>query len=102
MAGQAREPNMVVMPERAVLIERAFRLEWITAGWMLLEAGVAIGAGVAAHSLSLIAFGADSVIELLSACLLIWRLGVELRRGGEFPEEIERLAARIGALLLFM
>ena len=67
---------------------------------MFLEAAVAIGAGVAARSLTLVAFGADSVIELLSAGLLLWRLGVELNQGEEFSEAIERAAARIGAVLL--
>ena len=61
---------------RLNLIRRAFRLEWFTAGWMLIEAAVAIGAGVAADSLSLIAFGADSLIELVSAGVLLWRLNV--------------------------
>jgi divalent metal cation (Fe/Co/Zn/Cd) transporter len=88
------------MGNREALIKTALRLEWLTAGWMLIEAAVAIGSGVAAHSLTLIAFGADSLIELLSACLLLWRLGVELREGEEFPEATERAAARIGAILL--
>ncbi len=48
---------------------------------MLIEAAVAIGSGVAAHSLSLIAFGADSLVDWLqsvSSCL-----DVEMRRGAE-------------------
>lgn len=69
---------------------------------MLIEAAVAIGAGVAAHSLSLIAFGADSLIELASACVLLWRLDVEIRRGAEFPESVEQRASRIGGVLLFV
>jgi divalent metal cation (Fe/Co/Zn/Cd) transporter len=68
---------------------------------MLIEAAVAIGSGVAAHSLSLIAFGADSLIELASAAVLLWRLDVEMRRGEEFPERVEHRASRIGAALLF-
>ena len=75
---------------RLNLIRRAFRLEWFTAGWMLIEAAVAISAGVAANSLSLIAFGGDSLIELVSAGVLLWRLNVDLRRGAEFPESIEQ------------
>ncbi len=85
---------------RAVLVRRGLRLEWLSAGWLLIEAAVAIGAAVAAHSLTLLAFGADSVIELLSACVLLWRLNVELRLGEAFPESAERLAGRIGAALL--
>jgi len=87
---------------RLNLIRRAFRLEWFTAGWMLIEASVAIGAGVAANSLSLIAFGADSLIELVSAGVLLWRLNVELRYGAEFPESVEHRASRIGGALLFV
>ena len=67
---------------------------------MVIEAAVGLGSGIAAHSLTLVAFGIDSIIELLSACLLLWRLSVELQRGEKFPEAIERRAARIGALLL--
>ena len=68
-------------PERAALIRAAFRLEWLTAAWLIIEAGVALAAGLAAHSLTLVAFGADSVIELMSAAVLLWRLDLELRRG---------------------
>jgi divalent metal cation (Fe/Co/Zn/Cd) transporter len=86
--------------ERRELVARAFRLEWLTIGWMSVEAVVATVSGIAAHSLSLVAFGVDSVIELLSAFVLVWRLGVELRHGEEFSEAAERLASRIGGALL--
>ena len=88
------------MEPREGLIKKAFWLEWATAFWMLVEATVAVGAGIAAQSLTLIAFGADSIIELLSACLLLWRLRVELRDREEFSEATESVAARIGAILL--
>jgi divalent metal cation (Fe/Co/Zn/Cd) transporter len=86
---------------RASLIRRAFALEGATIAWMLIEAGVAIGAGVAAGSILLLAFGLDSVIELISAGVLIWRLSVELRHGRAFSETAERRAARIAGALLF-
>jgi|SRR5579864_15993 len=66
---------------RVGLIREALVLEWITIAWMVIEAVVAIGAGNAAHSITLTAFGLDSVIELISALVLIWRLGVELKHG---------------------
>lgn len=87
---------------RSELVRRAVGLEWFTAAWMLVEAAVALGSGVAAHSLSLIAFGADSLIELASAGVLLWRLDVELRRGAEFPETVEQRASRLGGALLFV
>jgi divalent metal cation (Fe/Co/Zn/Cd) transporter len=90
------------IPEaRAPLIREAFRLEWFTVAWMVVEAAVAIGAGVAARSITLLAFGVDSLIELASAAVLIWRLTVELRHGQSFAESAERAASRIGGALLF-
>jgi divalent metal cation (Fe/Co/Zn/Cd) transporter len=90
------------VPERTVLIRRAFRLEWLTIAWMAIEALVAIASGVLAGSLTLTAFGFDSVIELVSAGVLIWRLTDELRRGEEFSSRAERIASRSGGALLFV
>ena len=86
---------------RAALIREAFWLEWATAIWMVIEAAVAIAAGVIAGSISLLAFGIDSVIELVSAGVLMWRLTVEIRYGEAFSESAERRAARVGGGLLF-
>jgi divalent metal cation (Fe/Co/Zn/Cd) transporter len=69
---------------------------------MTIEAVVAIAAGVTAGSLVLVAFGLDSVIELASAGVLMWRLSVELRHGQAFSERAERIASRIGGALLFV
>jgi hypothetical protein len=91
----------VVTLERAALIRQAFRLEWLTVAWMTVEGAVAVGAGIAAGSLTLTAFGLDSVIELASACVLIWRLDVELRHGRAFSERAERTASKVGGGLLF-
>jgi len=88
--------------DRQLLIREAFRLEWFTIGWMTVEAVVAIIAGVTAGSLVLLAFGLDSVIELASAGVLMWRLFIELRHGQEFSESAERAASRIGGALLFL
>ena len=56
------------------LHRRAVRLEWLTTGWNLLEAIIALGAGLLSGSVALIAFGFDSLIEVLSAVALLWRL----------------------------
>jgi hypothetical protein len=39
--------------------------------WLMIEATVAIGSGIAADSLTLTAFGIDSLIELASANVLV-------------------------------
>jgi divalent metal cation (Fe/Co/Zn/Cd) transporter len=90
------------VPERAALIRQAFLLEWLTVAWMVIEAVVAIASGVIAGSLMLTAFGLDSVIELLSAAVLLWRLTDELRRGEEFSRRAERIASGTGGALLFV
>jgi hypothetical protein len=87
--------------ERALLIRDAFRLEWLSIAWMAIEGTVAIGSGIIAHSLLLVAFGMDSVIELASASVLVWSLSVELRQGRAFSEVTERRASRIAGGLLF-
>lgn len=87
---------------RAELIRAAFRLEWFTVAWMVVEAVVALASGLMARSISLTAFGVDSLIELASAGVLIWRLNVELRRGQSFAEMAERTASRISGALLFV
>src|SRR5271169_4180449 len=87
---------------RSEIIRQAFLLEYLTLAWMTVEAAVAIVAGIAANSLTLVAFGIDSVIELASAGILVWRLTVELRRGQMFAESAEQKASRIGGGLLFV
>jgi len=88
-------------PGRAALIRRAFWLEYATVAWMVVEAVIAIWAGVQAASVCLLAFGIDSLIELASAGVLIWRLTVELRHGQAFAESAERAASRVAGGLLF-
>lgn len=91
-------------PGRAAALEAGVRIEIATVLWMLIEAAVAIGAGVAARSVLLTAFGFDSVIELLSGGVLLWRLSVEARGGGDMErvEKTERRAARMSAALLLL
>jgi divalent metal cation (Fe/Co/Zn/Cd) transporter len=86
---------------RVDLVKQAFWLEWITIAWMVIEATIAVGSGIAAHSITLLAFGLDSVIELISAGVLLWRLTVELTHGQAFSERAEQRASKIGGALLF-
>ena len=93
--------DKVAIESRSALVREAFRLEYLTIGWMVIEASVAISSGIAARSVTLLASGIDSVIELISAGLLIWRLAVEQRDGQSFAEAAEHRASRIGGALLF-
>lgn len=83
------------------LRRRAIRLEQFSIGWMLAEAGVAVTAGIIAGSLALTSFGFDSVIELVSATLVLRRLRAELR-GGHPDEQAERRVLRVIAVTFFV
>jgi len=88
---------------RRIALGRGIQLEVVTIAWMLVEAGVAIGAGILARSVLLTAFGVDSVVELLSGIVLFTRLRLEASRRAS--DDIERLEARttsISALLLLL
>lgn len=89
--------------DRAALLRSALRLEYLTVGWNVVEAGVAITAGAIAGSTALVGFGGDSVVESLSGAVLIWRLWVERRGGGgERAEQVERRARRLVAVSMWV
>jgi divalent metal cation (Fe/Co/Zn/Cd) transporter len=58
--------------ERARLERRARLLAWGGNAWHLIEFAIAIGAGIAAGSIALIGFGADSLIEALAGFVIVW------------------------------
>jgi divalent metal cation (Fe/Co/Zn/Cd) transporter len=80
----------------APLVRRAVRLEFFTITWNLIEAIVAIGAGIAAGSIALVGFGFDSSIEGFAASVVIWQL-----RGAQ-SEEREQRALKLIALTFFV
>jgi divalent metal cation (Fe/Co/Zn/Cd) transporter len=85
-------------------MQQALRLEAVTLAWMVLEASGAIGAGVVARSVLLLAFGVDSIIELVSAALLYRRLSYEVHAEPEdmqHIEVIEQKTARASGYLLY-
>ena len=59
---------------RTVNVQRGRRLEYLTIGWNSLEAVFAICAGAMAGSIALVGFGVDSVIEVSSGAIVLWRL----------------------------
>ncbi len=83
-------------PARAADLQVALWLIYITIGWMTIEGAAALLLGWASQSLLLEAFGIDSVVELFSAGVLLWRLKVEAngRADEARVESVERTAAR--------
>ena len=84
---------------REVARTRALRLEWFTVGWTSLEAVIGLTAAIRASSVALLGFGADSVIEVASAGVLIWRLRAE--RTARNPAAIRQLDLRAHRLVAF-
>jgi Cation efflux family len=89
--------------QRRDAVREGVRLEVFTVAWMLVEAVVAIGAGVVARSVLLTGFGLDSAIELISGATLLWRLSGEAGSGDlERVERGERRAIWLSAGLLLL
>jgi divalent metal cation (Fe/Co/Zn/Cd) transporter len=82
---------------RADAVRLALLLTYITLGWMTIEGAASLLLGWASKSLLLEAFGIDSVIELFSAAVLLWRLRIEASgtATSEHVNFVERRAARL-------
>ncbi|MBX5437746.1 MAG: cation transporter [Alicyclobacillaceae bacterium] len=88
---------MSVQAMRAASVRKGVVIELVSVLWMMVEAGVAVGAGIVAHSLALVAFGADSVIEWIAGVVLLWRLSLEA--AGASLERVQR-AERISSWMV--
>ena len=91
--------NALTENYRERLVRRGLRLEYLTLGWNLLEAAIAVGAGVVSGSIALVGFGVDSAIEMSSGAILLWRLASD--REETSRERIEARALKlVGASLV--
>ncbi len=73
--------------------QKGRNLEYLTIGWNSLEAVAAIVAGLIAGSIALIGFGLDSIIEVSSGAIVLWRL--------VSGEHREKLALKLVGISLF-
>jgi divalent metal cation (Fe/Co/Zn/Cd) transporter len=71
--------------DRRALERRARMLAWGGIAWHVVEFAIAIGAGVAAGSIALVGFGADSLIEALAGLVVVWLFTGD-RRGSRVSE----------------
>jgi divalent metal cation (Fe/Co/Zn/Cd) transporter len=77
--------------ERESLAKRASLLAWWGLVWHLVEAAVAVGAGIAASSIALVGFGADSLIEAVAGVVVLWLMA----NGRSASPTAERRAQRL-------
>jgi divalent metal cation (Fe/Co/Zn/Cd) transporter len=89
--------DLIISREAAA--HRGKRLEYFTIAWNSLEGLIGIGAGTIAGSISLVGFGIDSLIEVTSGAMLLWRMSVDADAARR--ERNERFSLRIvGACFL--
>jgi divalent metal cation (Fe/Co/Zn/Cd) transporter len=84
---------------RAAAVRRGRLLNRLTIGWNAAEGVVAVTAGLAASSVSLVGFGLDCGIEVSAALILAWRLAQERHQG--CTQDADRRATRAIALSFF-
>ena len=56
---------------RAPLERQILLLQWVTLSWMIIECSVALTSALKARSVSLLAFGSDSLVEVVSATVVL-------------------------------
>jgi divalent metal cation (Fe/Co/Zn/Cd) transporter len=93
IGSRSSSPHTTVCPP-----QRSHAVLWlqvVTLAWMLIECGASLYAAAAAHSPAMLAFGSDSLVELLSATLVLVQFSS--------PQMVsEKRAARIAGALLFV
>src|SRR6266436_7758021 len=83
---------------RHARIGNGIRIEYLSSAWMLIEVFGSIGFGVIAGSFALLAFGGDSLIELISGIAVLTGLRNESSPGsisGEHNKRVEKFTSRL-------
>ena len=86
--------------QRLDLLKRGLLVEYASLAWMTVEALVSIYSGLLAWSFALLAFGGDSLVELLSSFVVIVHMRAILR--GDSHSHIVRERAEWTAALLLV
>ena len=89
--------------DRQRLGRRARSLAWVGIGWHVVEFAIALGAGIAAGSIALVGFGADSLIEALAGLVVVWLVtGNRLGSGAAERRAQQLIAASFFALAAYV
>ena len=98
------ETKTYAVEAREADVNLALLLTYVTLAWMTIEGAAALLLGWASKSLLLEAFGIDSVIELFSASVLLWRLRIEAGGSADAMrvEAVEVRASRLVGYTLYL
>jgi divalent metal cation (Fe/Co/Zn/Cd) transporter len=81
--------------EKNAAVRPVYWLQGITIGWMLVECAISLFAAARSHSVALFAFGSDSLVELLSATVVLLQFAPRFSLS-------KASAERAAAILLFL
>ncbi len=84
------------------LYKKGLYLEYFSVAYNIVEAAVSVIFGSFANSIALIGFGLDSIVEMLSGLILIWRLRQHGKISADTEEKIEKKATRFVSLTFFI
>ena len=103
MSARTKQHRLAEAISRSDDVRFALLLTYITLGWMTIEGAASLLLGWASKSLLLEAFGIDSIVELFSAGVLLWRLRVEASGATtlQHVDLVERRAARLVGYSLY-
>jgi divalent metal cation (Fe/Co/Zn/Cd) transporter len=92
-------PRAPTEERRRPLVRRARALAWLGLGWHVIEAAVALVAGVVAGSVALVGFGADSLIEAVAGVVVIWLMADARSSSAAAERRAQQLIAATFGLL---
>ena len=95
MSTHVHAPTHLTAADKTRLGRRAQLLASASVGYNVIEAIIAITAGLAAGSVALVGFGLDSTVEVSSGLIILWQFRHAM------PESRERLALRLMAVSFF-
>jgi divalent metal cation (Fe/Co/Zn/Cd) transporter len=84
------------------LLQRGLFVEYVSLAWMTVECVIAIYSGIAVWSLALLAFGGDSLVELLSSFAVVRHLRNSLTGRGSSTSHVETKRAEWATALLLL
>ena len=86
--------GFMIAPE-AKLYKRALLLSYFTIGYNIIECVASVTAGIFSNSIALVGFGLDSLVESLSAGIMIWRFRKHGNISEQEEERIEKKAEKL-------
>ncbi len=88
--------------DRAALLERALRLSWISICFGIVSGVVSVSAGIADHSLGVLAAGLSVLADVTGSVVLVWRFRTERSDPSRAAQVEDRAALVVAAALLII